>query len=72
MERNDHIEWPTERLNERLTELRVNKERVKYTGERLHQVEHEMSMIALELSCRYRDNRSVFLPDNIAEIAERI
>lgn len=50
---NNHIEWPTRALNERLKLLTDNMNHIAYSGERLTQVRREIGLIAFELSCRY-------------------
>lgn len=65
--RHDHIEWPTEKLQERLGELHVNNKNIVYTGERLLQVQKEIGLISLELSCRYRDERGEIIDGSFAE-----
>jgi len=55
VEEHNHIEWPTSRLEARISHLNEMNELVHYSGERLAQVEREIGLCALELSCRYAD-----------------
>lgn len=51
-------EWPDERLQNRLNELHENNRSIGYTGERLTQVQREMTNIAFEMAERLRDAKN--------------
>ncbi len=53
----NHVEWDENRLQERLATLHVNNRNIKYTGERLIQVQREIGLISFELSERFRETR---------------
>lgn len=51
----NHIEWHRDALNERLKLLTDNMNSIRYSGERLRQVQREIGLISFELSCRYAE-----------------
>ncbi len=55
----NHVEWPTESLNARAELLADNMLNIKYSGERLEQVQREIALIAFELTERYRENKGI-------------
>lgn len=58
----DHITWSTERLEARIADIQHRMAIIAYSGERLTQNERELDLCALELSCRYKEQK-------LAEIA---
>lgn len=59
-----HIEWSTERLEARIADIQHRMGMIAYSGDRLAQNERELDLCALELSCRYREQK-------LGEIARR-
>jgi hypothetical protein len=54
----DYIDWTDEQLQNRLSLLIENSHRIKYTGERLHQVNAQIGNMAFELSERFRSTKN--------------
>jgi len=57
----DHTEWSLARLDQRGKELTLAINGNYLSGERKSQVQHEISLIALELWCRHRDEEIEFV-----------
>lgn len=54
----DHITWTDEQLQNRLNELHENTRIIRYSGERLAQVNREIGLIAMEMSERFRERKN--------------
>lgn len=58
---NNQTEWSLARLDQRGKELTLAINGNYLSGERKLQVQHEISLIALELWCRHRDEEIEFV-----------
>lgn len=53
----DHITWSTERLEARIEDIQHRMGMIAYSGYRLADNERELDLCALELACRYREQK---------------
>ena len=55
----DDYERPSEHLQQELTELHINMNRISYSSERKAQIEKRIACIAFELSQRYAESKNI-------------
>lgn len=53
----DHLNWPDEKLHDRMGEIAANKAEIKYSPDRSAQLSTELALLAFELSERERERR---------------